>query len=133
MEIPHITSSSCLQRRLASASCCCKTQTSRGCVRFSPNNRLSLRQLWALVCPQLWTAESHALSSLRAQTLSLSDSDGLPTIRLITMMMMTTIVKYHHSQHHRYYYYYQAELYVRCVLLVVNVVGCFNLPKVRCY
>ena len=29
---------------------------------------------------QLWTAESHALSSLRAQTVSSSDTDGLPTV-----------------------------------------------------
>ena len=48
---------------------------------ISPNNRLSLRHLWTPVCFQLWATESHALSSLRAQTVSSSDTDGLPTYR----------------------------------------------------
>ena len=40
----------------------------------NPNNRPSLRRMWAPVCLQLCSEKSHALSSLRAQTVI----DGLP-------------------------------------------------------
>ena len=55
-----------------------ETQTSQGCIRFNPNSRLSLRHLRSPVCFQLRSKESHALPSLRAQTVSSLDTDGLP-------------------------------------------------------
>ena len=66
---PHLATSSCLWRGPASASRYCKRQTSQ-----YTNNRLSLWHLGAPVCIQLCTAESHALSSMRAQTVSPMDN-----------------------------------------------------------